>query len=55
MASVRPSLRRLVALDSCKDRMASKYHMIEYKAEGFWVSYNKSAGAVPVVTVTLQP
>lgn len=32
----------------------SKYQMIEYKAEGFWVSYNKSAGAVPVVTVTLQ-
>jgi len=28
--------------------------MIEYKAEGLWVSYNKSAGTVPVVTVTLQ-
>ena len=32
----------------------SKYQMIEYKAEGLWVSYNKSAGTVRVVTVTLQ-
>jgi len=32
----------------------SLYKMIEYNAEGFWVSYNKSAGAAPIVTITLQ-
>jgi hypothetical protein len=32
----------------------SLYKMVEYRAEGFWVSYNKSAGTVPTVTITLQ-
>jgi hypothetical protein len=32
----------------------SLYRMVQYHAEGFWVSYNKSAGTVPVVTITLQ-
>jgi hypothetical protein len=32
----------------------SSYRMVEYDAEGFWVSYNKSAGTVPVITITLQ-
>ena len=32
----------------------SLYRMVEYDAEGFWVSYNKSAGTVPMVSITLQ-
>jgi hypothetical protein len=32
----------------------SLYKMVEYSAEGFWVSYNKSVGTVPVITITLQ-
>jgi len=32
----------------------STYKMVQYEAEGFWVSYNKSAGIVPMVTITLQ-
>jgi hypothetical protein len=32
----------------------SLYRMVENEAEGFWVSYNKSAGTVVVVTITLQ-
>jgi hypothetical protein len=32
----------------------SIYQMVQYEAAGFWVSYNKSVGAVPVVTVTIQ-
>ena|SRR5215204_6831587 len=32
----------------------SSYRMVEYDAESFWVSYNKSAGTVPVITITLQ-
>jgi len=32
----------------------SLYRMVEYEAEGFWVSYNKSAGPVRTVSITLQ-
>jgi hypothetical protein len=32
----------------------SLYKMVEYESEGFWVSYNKSAGSVPTVSITLQ-
>ena len=32
----------------------SMYQMVQYEAAGFWVSYNKGAGTVPVVTITLQ-
>lgn len=32
----------------------SLYRMVEYAAEGFWVSYNKSGGTNPTVTITLQ-
>ena len=30
------------------------YRMVRYDAEGYWVSYNRSAGPVIVVTITLQ-
>jgi len=32
----------------------SGYKSVQYEGEALWVSYNKSAGAVPVVTITLQ-
>ena len=32
----------------------SLFRMVEYDSEGIWVSYNKSASTVPVVTVTIQ-
>ncbi len=31
----------------------SLFRMVFYNADGFWVSYNKSSSAVPVVTVTI--
>jgi hypothetical protein len=30
------------------------YKMMRYESLGFWVSYNRSAGEVPVVTITIQ-
>ena len=30
------------------------YRMVRYEGEGYWVSYNRSAGPVTVVTITLQ-
>lgn len=32
----------------------SLFRLMQYDAEHLWVSYNKSAGAVSVVTITLQ-
>jgi hypothetical protein len=32
----------------------SVFRMVQYKSEAMWVSYNKSAAAVPVVTITIQ-
>ncbi|HKZ79547.1 MAG TPA: hypothetical protein VJ124_14825 [Pyrinomonadaceae bacterium] len=32
----------------------SLYKMVRYENLGFWVSYNRSAGPVPSVTVTIQ-
>ncbi len=32
----------------------SLFRMMQYQSEGFWVSYNKSAAVVPVVTITMQ-
>ena len=32
----------------------SLFRMMQYQSEGFWVSYNKSASVVPVVTITMQ-
>jgi hypothetical protein len=30
------------------------YKLVRYESLGFWVSYNRSAGTVPVVTITIQ-
>lgn len=49
-----PDYRTVVGADIQTRPDGSMYKMVEYQAEGFWVIYNKSAGAVPVVTVTLQ-
>lgn len=32
----------------------SLFRMVQYDSAGMWVSYNKSAGTVPVVTITIQ-
>ena len=32
----------------------SLFRMVQYESAGMWVSYNKSAGVVPVVTITMQ-
>jgi len=32
----------------------SLYRMVRYESLGFWVSYNRTNGAVPMVTITIQ-
>ena len=49
-----PDYRTVVGESLLERPDGSVYRMIHYQAQGFWVSYNKSAGAVPMVTITLQ-
>lgn len=39
-------------IDSKPD--GSKYKLVRYPKAGFWVSYNRTAGESPVITVTIQ-
>ena len=49
-----PDYRTVVGTDLQVGPDGSAYKLVRYEPEGYWVSYNKSAGAVPVVTITLQ-
>jgi hypothetical protein len=49
-----PDYMSVVGLSLLERPDGSLYRMVEYDSEGFWVSYNKSAGAVPTVTITMQ-
>jgi hypothetical protein len=49
-----PDYRTVVGADILTRPDGSIYKMVEYQAEDFWVSYNRSATTVPVVTITLQ-
>jgi hypothetical protein len=32
----------------------SKYKLVRYPKAGYWVSYSKTAGDTPIITVTIQ-
>jgi hypothetical protein len=32
----------------------SKYRLVRYPKAGYWVSYNKTAGDTPMITITIQ-
>jgi hypothetical protein len=49
-----PDYRTVVGTDLQVRPDGSAYKLVRYEREGYWVSYNKSVGAVPVVTITLQ-
>jgi len=46
---------RTVVGDALETRPdGSTYQIVRYESQGFWVSYNRSTGPVPTVTITLQ-
>ena len=49
-----PDYRNVVGEGLLQRPDGSVYRMMHYDAEGLWVSYNKSAAVVPVVTITIQ-
>jgi hypothetical protein len=48
-----PDYKSVVGEDLLQRPDGSSFRMVLYDSERFWVSYNKSASAVPVVTITI--
>ena len=49
-----PDYRTVVGTGLLEKPDGSLFRMVQYESLGFWVSYNKSTTAVPVVTITIQ-
>lgn len=49
-----PDHKNVVGGDLQLKPSGAHYRMVRYEGEGYWVSYNRSAGPVTVVTITLQ-
>ena len=49
-----PEARAVVGPEVAAKADGSIYGMVRYDAQGFWVAYNRTAGPVIIVTITLQ-
>ncbi len=49
-----PAPKDIVGSDPDVKADGSAYKMVRYPKAGFWVSYSKTAGAQPTITVTIQ-
>jgi hypothetical protein len=49
-----PDYKAIVGADIEVKPDGSMYKLVRYEQLGFWVSYNRTAGNLPIVTVTIQ-
>ena len=49
-----PDYKAVVGEELERKPDGSMYKMVNFERDGYWVSYNKSSGVTPVVTITLQ-
>lgn len=49
-----PDYRNIVGPSIDQKTDGSLYKLVRYEAQGFWVSYNRTAGTPAVVTLTIQ-
>ena len=49
-----PDYKTVVSGELQTTANGSLYRVVRYESQGFWVSYNRSQGAVPTVTITIQ-
>lgn len=49
-----PECKKITGTDADSKADGSKFKMVRYPKQGYWVSYNRTAGATPMVTVTMQ-
>jgi hypothetical protein len=53
-AASAPECRKVTGTEADARADGSKFKMIRYPKQGYWVSYNRTAGQSPIVTVTMQ-
>lgn len=49
-----PECKKITGTEAEAKADGSKFKMVRYPKQGYWVSYNRTAGASPIVTVTMQ-
>lgn len=49
-----PECKKVTGTDADARADGSRFKLVRYPKQGFWVSYNRTAGTAPTVTVTLQ-
>jgi hypothetical protein len=49
-----PDYHSIIGTELITKEDGSAYAMVRYQAQGFWVSYSRTAGSVVVVTITIQ-
>ncbi len=49
-----PECKAVVGAEVTAKADGSKFKMVRYPKEGYWVSYNRTSGDTPMVTVTMQ-
>lgn len=49
-----PDYRNIIGPVIDQKTDGSLYKLVRYETQGFWVSYNRTAGASPIVTITIQ-
>jgi hypothetical protein len=53
-ASEAPSAKEVLGADLAAKPDGSMYKLVRYTKAGYWVSYNRTAGDSPLVSVTIQ-
>ena len=53
-ASSVPSAKEVLGTDADKRADGSVYKMLRYPKAGYWVSYSRTAGDSPTITITMQ-
>ena len=49
-----PDCKKVTGTETTAKADGSKFKMVRYPKQGYWVSYNRTAGASPIITVTMQ-
>lgn len=49
-----PECKKVTGTEADARADGSRFKMVRYPKHGYWVSYNRTAGASPIITVTMQ-
>jgi hypothetical protein len=49
-----PTCKEILGEEAAALENGSRYKMVEFKQAGYWVSYNRTAGDSPLVSITLK-